>query len=174
MTPQHSQFIACRKGRGVGLWAGGSRRAAEGSEEAAGDKGWHRLALFIPPYLSSEGYIHLEEPLPSMDGEEPLHREAGRALGDTPTPPALWICSPELGCQASSGDQQEPDLSGGDGPQPRVAGPGPEKKTHATKRGGTSGRPTPHDRDGIWLFGQLTLAGGLGGWGKRDSGRGFI
>lgn len=130
---------------------GGSRR-----------QGWHCLALFIPPYLSSEGYIHLEEPLPSTDGEEPLHREAGRALGDTPTPPASWICSPELGCQASSGDQQEPDLSGGDGPQPRGAGPGAEKKTHATKQGGMSGRPTLHDRDGIWLFGQLTLAGGLG------------
>lgn len=25
-----------------------------------------------------------------------------------------------------------------------------------------SGRPALHDRDGVWLFGQLTLAGGCG------------
>lgn len=53
------------------------------------------------------------------------------------------------------------------GTVPRDAGLGVEKKTHATKQGGMSGHPAPHDS--VWLFGQLTLAGGFGGVGGRGT-----
>lgn len=53
VTPKHSQFIACRQGTGAGLGAGRSHRAAEGSEEAAGDK--DGTVLLSSSHLASEG-----------------------------------------------------------------------------------------------------------------------
>lgn len=123
VTPKHSQFIACRQGTGAGLGAGGSQRAAEGSEEAAGHKDGTVL-------LSSSHHTLLQEPSPSMDGEEPLHGGAGRAPGH-PSPagptdllPWVWLWGQSWGQARARAPQR-------DSPQPRDAALGMSTKLMA-------------------------------------------
>lgn len=159
-------------GRGLAGPGGLQRRLGGGG----GRQGWHRLALFVPPYLVSEGYVHLEEPLPSTDGEEPLRGGAGRAPRGHPDPADLLPRARLSGQRGGPARARPPQ---GDGPQPRDAGPEAEKKTHATKPfgGGGGGRDERSPRSArqrrrlvIW---SVNIGRGLGG-GKRDSGRGFI
>lgn len=118
VTPKHSQFIACRQGKGVGVGARGSRRAAEGSEEAAGDKdGTVLLSSYHHSFL--EGFTHLQEPF-AFDGRRRASAQRGRQGSRRHPHPA------------SAGGHREQ----GDSAQPRDAGLGAEKKTRATKQGG--------------------------------------
>lgn len=165
VTPKHSQFIACRQGTGAGLGAGGSQRAAEGSEEAAGDK--DGTVSLSSSHLASQGYAHLEGPSPSMDGEEPLHGGAGRAPG---APQPRWPHrSAPLGSAVGSelGASESPTSTEGRSPAQGTPLWGPRTKLMA-QSGGRAATPLH-----IWLFGQLTWQG-VGEQGKRDSGRGFI
>lgn len=145
VTPKHSQFIACRQGTGAGLGAGGSQRAAEGSEEAAG----HEDGTVL---LSSSHRTLLQEPSPSMDGEEPLHGGAGRAPGH-PDPAGPTDLLPWVRLWGQSWGQARAQAPQRDSPQPRDAALGASTKLMAQSRGRAA---TPLH---VWLFGQLTWQG---------------
>lgn len=136
------------------MGAGGSQRAAEGSEGQQ-DTRMALAALFIPPYLASKGCIHLEEPSPSMDREE-LCMEGLQGLPGHPNPAGPTDLLPWARLGGHSWGQARARPPEGDGPRARDAAPGAEHKTHGTRRG-ESGRPAA--RLVIW---SVYMAGGQG------------
>lgn len=155
VTPQHSQFIACRQGTGAGLGAGGSQRAA-------GDKDG-------PGLLSSSHRTSL--PKATSTWRSPrlpwTERRGCKGSQGTPTLLAPQICSPGFGCGVTAGGQRELSLHRGTVPGPGAPLRGLSTKLMAQSRGRAA--TPPH----VWLFGQFTWQG-VREQGKRDSGRGFI
>lgn len=161
VTPKHSQFIAGRQGTGAGLGAGGSQRAAEGSEEAAGDKDGtvllsssHCTLLPKATFTWRNPRLQWTEKSPCMEGLEGL-------LGH-PNPAGPTDLLPRVRLWGQSWAQARARPPQRDGPRPRDAALGAEDKTHGTKRG-ESGHPTA--RLVIW---SVNMAGG---WGAGQEGQ---
>lgn len=167
VTPKHSQFIACRQGRGAGLGAGGCRRAAEGSEEAAGDKdgtislsSYHRTLLPKATFTWRNPCLHRTEKSLCTEGQAGLPGTPQPRRPHRSAPPSSAV-GPALGASESP---TSVGVGGGRSPAQGRWTRGLRRKLRSQNRvwGGMSGRPAPHDRDGVWLFGQLTLARGWG------------
>lgn len=148
VTPKHSQFIACRQGKGVGVGARGSRRAAEGSEEAAGDKdGTVLLSSYHHSFL--EGFTHLQEPF-AFDGRRRASAQRGRQGSRGHPHPA------------SAGGHREPDLRRGTVPSPGMLAWGLRRKPVPQSRAGDERTPRSARQRRRLVIWSVNIGGGVG------------